>query len=816
MDTIAKKLVLASLFHDIGKFMQRANVPLGTKWETAGDVGAHGAHARWSAKFIEDVLHDPDVADLVLSHHNPAASRNPPLARIVKEADGLSSAIDRREREDGETGKVVKEALKPVFSLVHRGTRSGPGGPADLVYPLKPLSVEDPPFPLRQRDLGLWNLSDAYRNLWRAFEAEATGLPRDPPVLTVLSLLRKYTSCIPSAVYMNEPDIPLYDHCKTTAAIAHCLLSGEKDMPFLFVGGDISGIQKFIFSTVIPEQARKGTAKRLRARSFWLALLSDAVAREIVRECGLFEPAVLWNTGGHFLILAPNTAENRGKVAAIERRVNEGLLRKWDGRLSLVVATHAADRERAREFASIRTSLSLAGTSKKRQKFIGCDLPGGPTGEEVPLSMLCPVCGQVKGAGDECEDCRTFLDLGTRLARAKFLLAGDGLRFSFADLGLRASYDLVEKLPPGFAGEVHALNSTDVQADHPGGSGFLFAGNTVPLAGRDLLTFSEVAQLARGAPRLGYLKADVDNLGAIFAEGIDEKLRSISRIHALSSQLQFFFSGYLNEICRRYVVYSALCEACLPGKTREIVVEVTAEDEGSGGGTRTFYEHPGPCRSCGEKYAVPKFSITYAGGDDLFVIGPWEDTISLACAIDRSFREFVCENPAITLSAGIAVVDPHLPVARAVLIADDLLREAKGHKGKARIAVFDECVPFSGGTGEKDLSSLLALGGKMRELVERKVIPKNMIYAFLALWEQSFLPTRGKGAKSMPREQKVERERLLSSKRFLPLLKYMVKRNIEERYRGEVEELVVPAFPWIRLPVYITSLSLRGEKRLGR
>jgi len=63
-----------------------------------------------------------------------------------------------------------------------------------------------------------------------------------------------------------------------------------------------------------------------------------------------------------------------------------------------------------------------------------------------------------------------------------------------------------------------------------------------------------------------------------FAQGFKPDLRTISRLHTLSSQLQYFFAGHINHICDQFVVYSDLCPACMPG-AEKIVVE-TPEEEG--------------------------------------------------------------------------------------------------------------------------------------------------------------------------------------------------------------------------------------------
>jgi len=43
---------------------------------------------------------------------------------------------------------------------------------------------------------------------------------------------------------------------------------GREEKRFLLVGGDISGVQKFIYKLASPEKAQKGMSKQLRGRSF--------------------------------------------------------------------------------------------------------------------------------------------------------------------------------------------------------------------------------------------------------------------------------------------------------------------------------------------------------------------------------------------------------------------------------------------------------------------------------------------------------------------------------------------------------------------
>ena len=68
----------------------------------------------------------------------------------------------------------------------------------------------------------------------------------------------------------------------------------------LLIGGDISGIQKFIYTI-----ASKKAAKTLRGRSFYLQLLTEAVLRFVLGELELPYTNVIYAGGGHFFLLAP-------------------------------------------------------------------------------------------------------------------------------------------------------------------------------------------------------------------------------------------------------------------------------------------------------------------------------------------------------------------------------------------------------------------------------------------------------------------------------------------------------------------------------
>ncbi|MBK7886863.1 MAG: hypothetical protein IPJ86_06010 [Bacteroidetes bacterium] len=134
-----------------------------------------------------------------------------------------------------------------------------------------------------------------------------------------------------------------------------------------------------------------------------------------------------------------------------------------------------------------------------------------------------------------------------------------------------------------------------------------------------------------GLRRLGVLRMDVDNLGKLFVDGFKHGMNTFSRYSALSRNLDYFFKGYLNEIWR------------------------------SDAGFRD------------------KTSIIYSGGDDLFIVGQWNETIRFAKRIREEFKKYICSNDKLSISGGIAIVSSKFPIAKAALLSGEAEHLAKDH-----------------------------------------------------------------------------------------------------------------------------------------
>ena len=78
--------------------------------------------------------------------------------------------------------------------------------------------------------------------------------------------------------------------------------------------------------------------------------------------------------------------------------------------------------------------------------------------------------------------------------------------------------------------------------------------------------------------------------------------------------------------------------------------------------------------------------FVYAGGDDVFLVGAWNDVLEAAQRIQRNLTAFSCG--ALTLSAGIGIFDPHYPIRLSAEETAALEEAAKHLPGKNAVALF--------------------------------------------------------------------------------------------------------------------------------
>lgn len=665
---------LAALLHDVGKFDQRTGRPHGPKFREFDekDYGAHGAHAKWSTAFVE--AHLPEIEgiyDPVFRHHKPADR----LAKLVAAGDRLSSS-ERQKQAPQESDRPV---LTSIFTLLQP-----PGPPSDYpasYLPLQPLNLNRQSIFPGEGPANKAQTATAYDELWGAFESEFDLLPQtDFPVFfdSLYYLLQKYTWSVPSAFYGSRADVSLFDHARTSCAITTCLAlqnisdteletllgrsrDAQQQTRFSLLAGDLSGVQRFLYTIT-----SKGAARGLRGRSFYLQLLTDAVASWLLRRLELPITNLIYSGGGRFYILAPNISEP--EIQDLRRTVTSRLKDAHNGELYMALASVGVSASDLGAFAGKWDEVGRALATAKRRRYSELEQPEtaelfepfGAGGYRHP----CDVCrAELEDwvTEDEpdvemrkCPMCRSLETLGRDLRDAKYLTLrqveeGSGPAESWQDVlarfGLRVEVlEHLGKLPSGVLADratVLAVNSTDFLSSdltgaarslqYPVSFGFKFTAAANPVGKNgDVATFTELADRSRGIKRLGVLRMDVDDLGALFGAGLGED-STISRMAQLSFMLRLFFEGWLNEICARFN----------PGNGEDRVYSI------------------------------------YSGGDDLFIVGSWDVMPRLTLEISRDLTEFACRNGAVHACAGIALIGSRHPLYQGAEESAEALDNAK-------------------------------------------------------------------------------------------------------------------------------------------
>ncbi len=637
MDNKERVLVYGALLHDIGKAIQRAN---GMKY-------SHPVEGRFFIRDQADVLGltaiKEQVMDIVKNHHDNAGYNS--LLGIVKNADWLSAKYDREKYKGEDFQEISTTPLQCIFSEIELENKR----PTQKLYnPVVPLSKNIENHIPSIDGKAYIDYARINRELINDISTLKEVYDRGK-IDTLNYILMKNLKFVPSAIYETIPDIPLYDHLKTTAAIALSLYRGEKDKPFLLIGGEISGIQRFIFYNISAQEADSHAAKRFRGRSFFINLFTDSVVRYIMEKLDLYEFSVLVNTAGHFMILAPNNEKNRELLKEIRYNVNKYLLEKEIPELYMTMAWKECTTKSMENFKELLADFyteKLA--TEKMRKFH--DLLSGEEREmlfnEETHINVCPSCGrkcEYCNPEKRCELCTAMEEIGKELVNARYMARGIGKDsgiwiFKYGEFKL--AYDLLDSDTHYNFEEWEVFDIREVKIPDFGATrGFRIFGSYAPKKDMAIMSFEEIIgrehKGKENLPKLAIFKADVDNLGLIFKEGIGDM--SISRYSHLSFMLDFFFAVKSTELAEKHNVY-----------------------------------------------------LLFAGGDDLSAIGRYDDILAFGKEIQKEFRKWCAENPAISISGGMAMVGVKFPVRRLVEYGEKELEIAKhADADKNKISIFN-------------------------------------------------------------------------------------------------------------------------------
>lgn len=663
-------LYFGALLHDIGKVVYRGSSQRGTHSKLGADFIANEVAPR-NGSF--EGPQGYQVITQIRYHHAKelkAASGLPAnsLAFITYFADNISAGMDRKNEGDEEQLAFFdsKVNLHKIFNILNGHHDSNVIGHEDYNTIRERIKKNLAETPISRENLD-----------------------------SLLNLLEATVSAVPSSTNRAElVDVSLYDHAKTTAGIAACiyeyLLSQGVDNyrealfdrhlseryygepMFLLYSCDMSGIQDFIYNI-----SGSGALKQLRARSQYLELLLEHIVDELLQRLGLCRANLLYTGGGHAYLLLPNAPKVKDILEDFEAELQGWFVDNYRTDLFLAsawvecsaddLANRGEDKQRySRLYRRLSRGLSTAKASRYSAETIrelNFGYRRGHSGFQ-DHGRECTECHRSDLNIDDNGKCTLCAALGAvsrDLVNKDVLAVIDARETEAASSGLPRlvlpfGYELVMYTYDAYVAKRPPVHRVYTKNDWHMGEKLathIWMGDyTADTHGDGISAYADHGSSldeGLGIHCLGVLRADVDNLGAVFVSGLPADKVSISRTSTLSRALSYFFKYQINDILRQ------------------------------------------------KEYRA---QIIYSGGDDLFLIGNWNDVIRAAVDIRQALEEYT-GNGSLTISAGIGMFDAKYPIARMAAETGNLEDAAKAYadeasgKAKDAVALWSERAVFS-------------------------------------------------------------------------------------------------------------------------
>ena len=519
----------------------------------------------------------------------------------------------------------------------------------------------------------------------------------------ILNILSNIFSYIPY-FYQNKDcigDISFYDKLKINTALSSCLyllkekneleetsLNDDNYNHFVLLSGDISGIQKFIYTI-----SSKGALKSLRARSFYLEIMLEHIADEILEYFNLTRANLLYTGGGHFYIILPKYKDIEKEINDIMQKLNDWFIYNFSIDLYIAMGIQEfnfndlgsylkKEKNIIKDFSDVFRDLSVKLTEIKQRRYVYKD------NKEQLIKLLepkdnkyieCTICHSAfhetkeriiknentveeTNLGYVCDICFNLYKTG------KYMLSKEESIFVLNSIdGLyNEEYNKIIDLPSIYKetnrylyfGESTKINDNNlVRAYSKNNKEYkyvnLFLGDynfkKEDKEDKDLIDFETLVKCEEirgnksyGINRLAVLRCDVDSLGDAFMNGFKGHA-DILRTSSFSRHLSLFFKYYINFVCCGDISF--------------------AND-----------------KLFGDKYfnKEKRIVIVYSGGDDVFLVGQWLDVINFASDLREAFRRYT--NDRLTFSAGIGFFHTKYPISKMASQTGELEDLAKKNK----------------------------------------------------------------------------------------------------------------------------------------
>ena len=654
------KIILGALLHDIGKVLYRA--------------GDNRNHSDSGYDFLKKEINvkDAEILNAVKYHHYTPLSNsmvdNASTAYITYIADNIASASDRRISVSSEPGFAVDTPLESVFNLLNNNS-------SKKYY--SPHTLEDKygiNYPTDKRiNFDSFFYSSVKAQLFDTLRAIDFKNPLEQYINSVLEITEALLTYVPSSTSKKEvADISLFDHLKLTSALSSCIydyLTDKKicnyrealfenankfysEKAFLMYSIDISGIQSFIYTINID-----GALKTLRARSFYLEIFMETLIDELLTRLELSRANIIYSGGGHCYILLANTEHTKNEIDKFENEVNSWLLKNFKTKLYIAGGyseCSALDfrNEPDGSYAEIFSNMSRIISRKKLMRYSVENIMELNQNDNTDGLRECKVCKSLEKVDENnlCSFCRNLQYMSMDIMDTDFFSIIHGQ----SEKGLKLPFNCY--LVADSEKSLRNRMKNDKYYIRSYGKNKMYIGKEVAtkLWVGDYHSEDEMEKLAKTTgciERIAVLRADVDNLGHAFVHGFErndvgKRYVTLSRTATLSRQLSLFFKKHINHI-----LANGVYTLDKPNQKRNAV-------------------------------------IVYSGGDDVFIIGAWNDVIGFAVDLKNEFKKFTEDT--LSISAGIGIYNSSFPVsisAKEVEVLEDSSKSYTDSQGKTKNAV---------------------------------------------------------------------------------------------------------------------------------
>ncbi|MGY4676979.1 type III-A CRISPR-associated protein Cas10/Csm1 [Pasteurella sp. P03HT] len=787
------RVAFAALIHDLGKFTQRAKLPISQEQLNAhkqlyspfnSEKGFHShIHAAYTAfsidqieKFLPDLIQNDlypfssrqqntqqEITDSLI---NAAAAHHKPdtfLQWIIATADRVASGFEREEFDEYNsvkeeektqlTGKNHYQArLLTLFEQINK-TNKNSNQALEFFYPLKALNPTNI-FPLARKECEPADDASAqqeYLTLWNQFVEGLKAIPSSHCQKWDLWLdhfdtaYQCVTSSIPSATFGVKPEVSLYDHSKTTAALATALWrwhqeNGLTDIAqasqlknremswneekFLLIQGDFFGIQDFIFAG--GAQTNKKSAKLLRGRSFQVSLFTELAALKILQACQLPSTSQIINAAGKFLIVAPNTAAIKETLKNVQNEFNQWFIQHTYGLIGLGIATQSASCNDfiGNKFKILQQNLFSQLEKIKLQRLDLTDSTQSVQNVQYPYGD-CQLNSYFP-ADFESDEGRYSLISEDQINIGKLLTTKDRIFICDQNADVSNTGKTKALKVPVFG---YNVIFTD-REEETGKFGQLVKDNKIHRFWDFSLAENVNSPIWNGYARR-YINAYVPLFNTLDSY-TSEKYQNVEENVEIRAIKTFDFIACEDRILddkQKYVGQAALMT--LKGDVDNLGLLFQ-----QGLQTPTFAKMAALSRQvnqffslwlpafCAEKY--PNTYTVFAGGDDFFLIGPWYSIQKLATEMQQAFNRYVANNETIHFSVGMVMTKVGTPVPTLGEMAEEALGKAKGiDAGKNAITIYKIPVKWA------DWHKLNELGDKIERLASDYSLSTSYLYSLI-------------------------------------------------------------------------------------